>query len=97
MAVALALYLKGFSIKKSIFVSLLTGLVEPIGGLIAIAIFTISNYILPFGLAFTGGAMLFIVSKEMIPETHKIDYETEATVGLIAGFIFMMILDTVLS
>jgi len=97
MAVALALYLKGFSIKKSILVSLLTGLVEPIGGLVAIAIFTISNYILFFGLAFAGGAMLFIVSKEMIPETHKKGYETEATFGLIAGFIFMMILDTVLS
>jgi len=97
MAVALALYLKGSSIKKSILVSLLTGLVEPIGGLIAVAIFTISNYVLPFGLAFAGGAMLFIVSKEMIPETHKKGYETEATLGLIAGFIFMMILDTVLS
>lgn len=97
MVVALILFLKGYSVKESVFVSLLTGLVEPIGGLVAVSLFTVSSYILPFGFAFAGGAMLFIVSKEMIPQIHKKGYETEATLGLISGFLLMMILDTLLS
>lgn len=97
LAVALALYLNGFSKSKVFLITLLTGLVEPVGGLISIVIFTFTNYILSFGLSFAAGAMLFVVSKEMIPETHKKGFEKEATFGLIGGFIVMMILDSLLS
>lgn len=46
------------------------------------------------GLAFAAGAMLFVVSDEIIPESHRKGFEREATFGLIAGFIVMMFLDT---
>ncbi len=97
LAVALALYLNGFSKLKLFLITLLTGLVEPVGGLFSIIIFTFTSYILSFGLSLAAGAMLFVVSKEMIPETHKKGFETEATFGLIGGFIVMMILDNLLS
>ena len=52
--------------------------------------------ILPFVLAFAAGAMLFVISDEIIPETHNKGYEREATYGVIIGFIIMMILDVTL-
>ena len=73
----------------------LTGLVEPIGGLLGVAIVSISSQFLPWGLAFAAGAMLFVVSDEIIPESHRKEFAREATLGLIAGFIVMMCLDSV--
>lgn len=52
--------------------------------------------ILGFILAFAGGAMLFVISDEIIPETHSNGYERQATYGIIIGFIIMMILDVAL-
>ena len=49
-----------------------------------------------FILAFAGGAMLFVISDEIIPETHSNGYERQATYGIIIGFIIMMILDVAL-
>lgn len=97
LAIALALLVNNFSKRNIFIITLLTGIVEPIGGLIAIILFSISHYILPFGLAFASGAMIFVVSKEMIPQTHKKGYETHATIGLMIGFILMMILDNIFS
>jgi ZIP family zinc transporter len=95
LAVALALLVNNFSKKDIFIITLLTGVVEPIGGIVAVILFSLSHYILPIGLAFAAGAMLFVVSKEMIPQTHKKGYETQATVGLITGFTLMMILDNI--
>ena len=62
--------------------------------MLGIALVSIFMPILPWGLAFAAGAMLFVVSDEMIPESHRKGFEREATFGLIAGFVVMMLLDT---
>ena len=94
LAVALPLVREGYSRRKSLLYGTLTGLVEPLGGLLGIALVSIFMPILPWGLAFAAGAMLFVVSDEMIPESHRKGFEREATFGLIAGFVVMMLLDT---
>ena len=93
LAVALPLLRQGYSRGRSLWYGTLTGLVEPVGGLLGAAMVSISRPILPWGLAFAAGAMLFVVSDEMIPESHRKGFEREATFGLIAGFVIMMLLD----
>lgn len=93
LAVALPLLREGYSRGKSIWYGTLTGLVEPVGGLLGVALVSIFQSILPWGLAFAAGAMLFVVSDEMIPESHRKGFAREATFGLIAGFVLMMFLD----
>lgn len=97
LAVALPLAREGYSRRKSLFYGTLTGLVEPLGGLLGLALISVFLPILPWGLAFAAGAMLFVVSDEMIPESHRKGFEREATFGLIAGFVVMMFLDCALS
>ncbi len=94
LAVALPLVREGYSRRKSLLYGTMTGLVEPLGGLLGVALITIFQPVLPWGLAFAAGAMLFVVSDEIIPESHKKGFEREATFGLIAGFVVMMLLDT---
>jgi ZIP family zinc transporter len=93
LAVALPLMREGYSRKKSVWYATLTGLVEPLGGLLGLVLVSAFLPMLPWGLAFAAGAMLFVVSDEMIPESHKKGFEREATFGLIAGFVLMMFLD----
>lgn len=93
LAVALTLLREGYSRGKSLWYAILTGIVEPVGGLLGVALVSISQPILPLGLAFAAGAMLFVVSDEMIPESHRKGFAREATFGLIAGFVVMMFLD----
>ena len=97
LAVALPLVREGYSRRKALWYGTLTGLVEPLGGLLGVAIVSISRPLLPWGLAFAAGAMLFFIVDEMIPESHKKGYEREATFGLIAGFVIMMLLDVIFS
>ena len=94
LAVALPLLREGYSRRKSLWYGTLTGLVEPIGGLLGAALVSIFHPILPWALAFAAGAMLFVVSDEMIPESHRKGFEREATFGLIVGFVIMMLLDS---
>ncbi len=93
LAVALPLLREGYSRRRSLWYATLTGLVEPVGGLLGVALVSIFHPILPWALAFAAGAMLFVVSDEIIPESHKKGFERPATFGLIAGFIIMMLLD----
>jgi ZIP family zinc transporter len=93
LAVALPLRREQYSRKKALGYATLTGLVEPIGGLLGVALISVFQQILPWGLAFAAGAMLFVVSDEMIPESHRKGFAREATFGLIAGFVLMMFLD----
>ena len=94
LAVALPLVREGYTRRRSLWYGTLTGLVEPIGGLLGVALVSIFHPILPWALAFAAGAMLFVVSDEMIPESHRKGFEREATFGLIAGFVIMMLLDS---
>ncbi len=71
----------------------LTGLVEPAGGLVGAAAVSLSYRVLPWALAGAAGAMLYIVSGEVIPETHRSGREPRATLSLVAGFVVMMLLD----
>jgi ZIP family zinc transporter len=93
LAVALPMLREGYSRKRSLWYGTLTGLVEPVGGLLGVALVSIFSSILPWALAFAAGAMLFVVSDEIIPESHRKGFEREATFGLISGFIVMMLLD----
>ncbi|MBI5062733.1 MAG: ZIP family metal transporter [Desulfatitalea sp.] len=96
LAVALPLLGLGYSRKKAIGYSTLTGLVEPIGGLLGVGAVTLFSQVLPFGLAFAAGAMLFVISDEIIPETHSKGRSRSATFGVMVGFVIMMALDNLL-
>ena len=81
---------------KTLLIALGTGLVEIIGTLIGYFAVTVSTAILPFALAFAGGTMLYIISDEMIPETHAHGSERGATYALLVGFCVMLISDILL-
>ena len=96
LAVALPLIGMGKSRWKAIGIATLTGLVEPVGGLLGVASVNLFHPILPLGLAFAAGAMLFVISDEIIPETHSRGKSRIATFGVIVGFVIMMALDNLL-
>ena len=86
----------GVSKKKTFFCALITGLIEVAGTLIGYFAVSIAAAILPFALAFAGGTMLYVISDEMIPETHAHGNERGATYSLLFGFCFMLIMDVLL-
>jgi len=86
----------GVSKGKTFVIALLTGLVEVVGTLIGYFAVSISTAILPFALAFAGGTMLYVVSDEMIPETHAHGVERGATYALLFGFCLMLVMDVLL-
>ncbi len=83
----------GMSKKKAFFIALLTGLVEVLGTFIGYYAVNIAEVILPFALAFAGGTMLYVISDEMIPETHSHGSERASTFALLIGFAFMLLFD----
>ena len=85
--------LTGMSRRKTFFIASMTGFVEVIGTLIGYFAVSVSNTILPFALAFAGGTMLYIISDEMIPETHAHGSERAATYSLLVGFCLMLLVD----
>jgi ZIP family zinc transporter len=93
-AVSISLLAIGYSRSAAFWVGTLTGLVEPIGGALGAAVVSIAAA-LPVVLGMAAGAMLFVISDEIIPETHRRGYETVATFSLLGGFVAMMFLDTV--
>jgi ZIP family zinc transporter len=96
LVVALALITERYTPLKALMIALATGLVEPAGGVIGAGIVSISEPLLPWGLAFAAGAMLFVISDEIIPESHRKGFEKQATFGVMVGFVVMMILDVTL-
>jgi zinc transporter, ZIP family len=94
-AVALSLITIGYSRSHAFWVATLTGLVEPVGGAIGAAAVSFSEPLMPMILGMAAGAMLFVISDEIIPETHRRGYENVATFSLLGGFVVMMFLDTV--
>ncbi|MFC1475296.1 ZIP family metal transporter [Candidatus Zixiibacteriota bacterium] len=96
LAVALPLMSLGYSRTKAIGIATLSGLVEPIGGLLGVGAVTAFQPVLPLGLAFAAGAMLFVISDEIIPETHSKGKSRLATFGVMIGFVIMMAMDNIL-
>ncbi len=86
----------GVSPQKTFVLALLTGLVEVIGALLGYFAVSVAQVILPFALAFAGGTMLYVVSDEMIPETHHDGHQQGATYALLVGFCVMLISDVLL-
>ncbi len=93
LAVAISLLGEGYSKRRAWGIAALTGMVEPIGGLIGAGIITIAEPLLPWGLAFAAGAMLYVISHEIIPETHRNGHQNRATLGLAVGLVLMLFLD----
>lgn len=96
LAVALPLMGLGYSRFRAIGYATLTGLVEPVGGFLGVAAVTYFEPVLPIGLGFAAGAMLFVISDEIIPETHSKGKSRMATFGVMVGFVIMMALDNLL-
>ena len=86
----------GMSRQRTFLIALATGIVEVIGTLIGYFAVSISTAILPFALAFAGGTMLYVISDEMIPETHAHGNERGATYTLLLGFVIMLAFDFLL-
>lgn len=96
MVIIAPMLASGISAKKTFVIALFTGLVEVIGTLIGYFAVSVSAAILPFALSFAGGTMLYIISDEMIPETHSHGCERGATYALLIGFCVMLISDVLL-
>jgi len=96
LAVALAMRAAGFSAPLAVGVAAASGLLEPIGALLGVGLASGLAVAYPVGLGLAAGAMIFVVSHEVIPETHRNGHQTPATLGLMAGFALMMVLDTTL-
>lgn len=97
LIVAMALRTLGRSAAQAWGVAALTGLAEPLGAIVGLAVLGSVPVFFPLGLALAAGAMLFVVSHEIIPETHRNGFETMATATLLAGFVFMLLLDATLN
>jgi len=94
MVVALALRSVGYGRGLSVGLGVLSGLVEPVAAVLGVLVVSLSVGLLPWGLAIAAGAMLFVISHEIIPESHRQGHEASATAGLMLGFVAMMVLDT---
>ena len=86
----------GISPKRTFLCAMATGLVEVVGTLIGYFAVSVASAILPFALAFAGGTMLYVISDEMIPETHAHGSQKGATYALLAGFCLMLMSDVLL-
>lgn len=86
----------GVSPRRTFICALATGLIEVVGTLLGYFAVSVAEIILPFALAFAGGTMLYVISDEMIPETHSHGHHRGATFALIIGFCVMLVSDVLL-
>ncbi|WP_419793334.1 ZIP family metal transporter [Pseudomonas palleroniana] len=96
LAVALALRVSGVSTLRAALIAIASGLMEPLGAVVGLGISNAFALGYPIALGLAAGAMIFVVSHEVIPETHRNGHEMPATLGLMLGFGVMMFLDTAL-
>jgi len=96
LAVAVSLLAVGYSRTAAFGVALATGLAEPVGGLFGSSMVAVAGPLMPWTLGLSAGAMLFIISDEIIPETHSRGNQTVASFSLMGGFAVMMFLDATL-
>jgi ZIP family zinc transporter len=97
LAVATALVSQKYSRLSAAAIATATGLVEPIGGLLGATAVSLFSPLLPWALGFAAGAMIFVISNEIVPETHRKGHEDRATAGLMIGVVVMMMLDVAFS
>ncbi len=93
MVIIAPMITSGISKKRTFIIAVLTGVVEVIGTFIGYFAVSVSTMILPFALSFAGGTMLYVISDEMIPETHSHGNERLATYALLLGFAIMLVFD----
>lgn len=96
LAVAASLLAIQYTRTEAFLVACLTGLVEPVGGLVGSVAVAVAEPLMPWTMGFAAGAMLFIISDEIIPETHRGGYQNLATFSMLGGFSLMMFLDSTL-
>jgi ZIP family zinc transporter len=91
LAIAFPLMREGYSRWRAVTYASLAGLVEPVVGLVGITLVTAVQSLLPIGLAFAAGAMLYVVFQEIIPESHRRGYQRETTFSTLLGLIMVTI------
>jgi ZIP family zinc transporter len=96
LAVSVALMSVGYPRGIALFAGIASGLVEPVGGLFGAVLVWLAAPLLAFFLSLAAGAMLYVISDEIIPETHRRDESSHITFSLLGGFALMMLLDVVL-
>ncbi|MBR5279120.1 MAG: ZIP family metal transporter [Clostridia bacterium] len=96
MVIIAPMLASGISTKRTFLIAIATGVVEIIGTMLGYFAVSVSATILPFALAFAGGTMLYVISDEMIPETHSHGSEMGATYSLLAGFCLMLAFDVLI-
>src|SRR5512143_131731 len=96
LVVAVALRAVAYAPWQAALAGAISWLAEPLGAILGVALTSGFAPLYPAGLGFAAGAMLWVVSHEIIPETHRKGHEQAATLGLIGGFVVMMLLDTAL-
>ncbi len=96
MVIVAPMISSGISKKRTFLIALSTGLIEVVGTIVGYFAASISAFILPFALAFAGGTMLYVISDEMIPETHSHGNERLSTYALLVGFAVMLSFDFLL-
>ena len=96
LAVAVALVAEGYAKRPAFLVAAATAVIEPIGGFLGVSAVSFFQPLLPWALTFAAGAMIYVISHEIIPETHTRGYQKEATAGLTLGLALMMFLDVAL-
>lgn len=96
LAVALPFRKEGVSWARCILYATASGLTEPVAAVLGMYFMSLADSILPFGLAFAAGAMLYVASDELIPESHKHGNEAIATYGVIIGFALMIVVNAAL-
>ena len=97
MVIIAPMLASGMKSSRTFVIAMMTGVVEVLGTFIGYFAVSISEAILPFALAFAGGTMLYVISDEMIPETHAHGCERAATYSLLAGFCLMLVFDVLLA
>ncbi|MDD5135881.1 MAG: ZIP family metal transporter [Candidatus Omnitrophica bacterium] len=95
LAVAVSFFRSTNKLIKAFLVASFTCVVEPIGGFLGISVLSIAKPLIPYGMAFAAGAMLFVTVEELIPETHSRGNVRESTVGIILGVVVMMLLENI--
>lgn len=96
MVIIAPMLASGMTKGRTFIIALFTGIIEVVGTFAGYFAVSVSSAVLPFALAFAGGTMLYVISDEMIPETHSHGNERAATYALISGFLVMLTFDNLL-